>query len=120
MMDQAAQAAQADQLIAALRAAQRKGNPDPGSDPQTWGRIIRMASRRWNSFTRRHPGPAADTLPARVEDLARGLLVRCAPRPGTGAAIELTDCRDLARRLARGLGAPPAIADGGARAWGPR
>jgi hypothetical protein len=111
---------QADQLIAALCAAQREGNPVPGGDPQTWGRIIRVAAKRWNSFTRRHPSPAADTLPARVEDLARGLLVRCASRPGTGAPIELTDCRDLARRLARVLGAPAATASTGARVWGTR
>ncbi len=112
------QARLADQLIAALCAAQRAGNPVPGGDPQTWGRIIRVASNRWNSFTRRHPVPAADTLSARVEDLARGLLTRCAPRPGTGAAIELTDCRDLARRLARVLGAPAAtIANTSAYTW---
>jgi hypothetical protein len=109
--------ARTDELIAALCTAQYEGNPVPGTDPQSWGRIIRVASKRWDSFTRRHPVPAADTLPARVEDLARGLLVRCAPRTGGHRPIELTDCRDLAWRLARVLGAPPAP---DARVRGPR
>lgn len=103
-------AARADGLLAALSAAQREGNPVPGTDPQTWGRIIRVASKQWETFARRHPSPAADALPARVEDLARALLVRCTPRSGARSPIELTDCRNLAWRLAQVLGAPAAPA----------
>jgi len=97
-----------DLLIAALGAAQRGGNPIPGGDPQRWGRIIRIASKRWSTFERRHPAAAADTLSARVEDLARGLLEHCGPPPGSGTPIEISDCRKLARSLAAILGAPPA------------
>lgn len=107
------QAQQADQLIAALCAAHREGSPVPGTDPQTWGRIIRVASKRWNSLARRPQAPAADTLPARVEDLAGGLLVHRAPRPGTVAPIDLTDCRELAWRLARVFAAPATVAGTG-------
>lgn len=91
--------AQGELLIAALRAAQREGNPVLGGDPQRWGRIIRIASIRWSTFERRHP-PAADTLSARTEDLARALLQRCTRPAGRGTPIDITDCRRLARRLA--------------------
>ena len=93
-----------DALVAALCAAQCAGNPVPGGDPQRWQRIIRVARRRWNSFTRRHPAPASDTLAARAEDLARALLNRFGSDPDTGKPIDLTDCRDVARRLAGILG----------------
>lgn len=99
------QDAQAQRLIDAVRAAQDAGNPVAGCDPQIWPRIVRVASRRWRSFAHRHPLPAADTFSARVEDLARGLLNCCAPRPGLGMPIELADCRDLAWRLTRVMGA---------------
>lgn len=100
--------AQAGLLIAALGAAQREGNPVPGSDPRHWSRIIRVASKRWSTFARRHPSAAADTFSARVEDLARGLLERCAPPRNSGTTIDITDCRSLARSLAAIFGAPPA------------
>ncbi|MBS2965915.1 hypothetical protein KGA66_22915 [Actinocrinis puniceicyclus] len=103
--------AQAGLLIAALGAAQREGNPIPGSDPQQWSRIIRVASKRWSTFERRHPA-AADTFCARVEDLARGLLDRCAPQRNSGATIDITDCRGLARSLATILQSPPAARAG--------
>lgn len=87
-------------LIAALCAAQFAGNPVPGGDPQRWQRIIRVTRRRWSSFARRHPAPAPDTLTARAEDLARALLNRFGSDPDTGKPIDITACRDLARRLA--------------------
>lgn len=88
-----------DPLIDALRSAQQEGNPVADGDPQRWFRIIRVSRRRWGSFTRRHPSPASDTFTARAEDLARGLLNRFA-RPGVGKPLDISDCRDLARRLA--------------------
>jgi hypothetical protein len=97
---------QTELLITALSAAQRAGNPVPGGDPRHWQRIIRVARRNWSSFTRRHPAPAPDTLAARAEDLARGLLARCRPQ-GNAAPLDITDCRDLARRLAAVLSAAP-------------
>lgn len=106
--------AQAGLLIAALGAAQREGNPVPGSDPQQWSRIIRVASRRWGTFERRHPATAADTFAARVEDLARGLLERCAPPRNSGSTIDITDCRRLARSLATVFQSSPAVGAGAA------
>jgi hypothetical protein len=103
----------ADLLIAAVRSALRAGNPVPGPDPQRWQRIIRVALRRWSTFTHRHPAPAPDTFSVRAEDLARGLLSRCGPRAGSGAPIEITDCRHLARGLAHVLSAAPAGKTGG-------
>jgi hypothetical protein len=112
----------ADLLIAAVRSARRAGNPVPGPDPQRWQRVIRVALRRWSTFTRRHPAPAPDTLSARAEDLARGLLARCGPRTGSGAPIEITDCRHLARRLAHVLSTAPTGRTGGGShpSWAPR
>ena len=112
----------ADLLIAAVRSARRAGNPVPGPDPQRWQRVIRVALRRWSTFTRRHPAPAPDTFSARAEDLARGLLARCGPRTGSGAPIEITDCRHLARRLAHVLSAAPTGRTGGGPnpSWAPR
>ncbi len=95
----------ADPLIPVLAAAQRAGNPVPGVDPQHWPEIVRSVRRRWNSFAHRHPAPAADTRGARVEDLARGLLTRCAA--GGRSLIEISDCRALAGRLAPLLGPAP-------------
>ena len=96
---------QADPLMPVLAAAQCAGNPVPGVDPQYWPQIIRSVRRRWGSFHHRHPAPAPDTRAARVEDLARGLLVRCTAI-GRGL-IEISDCRALAVRLAQELGPPP-------------
>lgn len=87
-----------DSLLAALAAAQRAGNPVPG-DPGGWRRIIRIALQRWRTFPRRHPGVAADTLSCRTEDLARGLLHRCAPARD-GARLDITEFRRLAAGLA--------------------
>jgi hypothetical protein len=103
----------ADLLIAAVRSAQQAGNPVPDPDPQHWQRVIRVALRRWSTFTRRHPAPAPDTLSARAEDLARGLLFRFGSRTGSGAPIEITDCRRLARRLAHVLSTAPTGRTGG-------
>ncbi|WP_034262246.1 hypothetical protein [Actinospica robiniae] len=88
----------ADPLMPVLADAQYLGNPVLGADPQHWPEIIRCVRRRWGSFQHRHPAPAPDTRAARVEDLARGLLVRCTAI-GRGL-IEISDCRALARRLA--------------------
>lgn len=110
---------QTDPLIPVLAAAQRAGNPVPGGDPQHWPQIVRCARRRWDSFAHRHPAPAPDTRGARVEDLARGLLARCAA--GGRSLVEISDCRALAARLAQVLGPAPDLAVGGsAPAWGPR
>jgi hypothetical protein len=111
--------AQADPLIPVLDAAQREGNPVPGADPQRWPQIVAAARRRWNSFGHRHPAPAADTRGARVEDLARGLLARCAT--GGRTMIEISDCRALAKSLARVLAPAPHTAhDGPGLPRGPR
>jgi len=96
---------QADPLMPLLAAAQGAGNPVPGGDPQHWPQIIRSVRRRWASFHHRHPAPAPDTRAARIEDLARGLLVRCTAI-GRGL-IEISDCRALAERLAGVLDPPP-------------
>jgi hypothetical protein len=112
-----------DVLIDALRVAQREGNPVADGDLQRWYRIIRITRRRWGSFTRRHPSPASDTFAARAEDLARALLDRCNPRPGTGRPLDITECRDLARRLAAVLTATAAADPNGGgiqTAWAAR
>jgi hypothetical protein len=90
----------ADRLLAVLADAQRSGNPIPGGDPDRWRRIIRIALHRWRTFPLRHPGSAADTLTARSEDLARGLLDRVGPAPGGPDRPDITACRTLAARLA--------------------
>lgn len=106
-----------DPLISVLSAARRAGRPVPEGDPQHWQEIVRLARRRWSSFTRRHPAPAPDTRGARVEDLARGLLARW----GAGmATVEISDCRMLARQLARVLGPEPGKGRGTDPAWGSR
>jgi hypothetical protein len=105
--DQPDQPDQTELLITALSAAQRAGNPVPGGDPRHWQRIIRVARRNWSSFTARHPAPAPDTLAARAEDLARGLLARCRPQSAAGRPIDISDCRTLARRLAIVLSSAP-------------
>jgi hypothetical protein len=99
----------ADPLIPVLNAARRAGNPAIGGDPQYWPGLVRMVRRRWSSFKHRHPAPAPDTRGARVEDLARGLLARRARRRAT---VELSDCRELARRFARVLSPDPDIVRG--------
>ena len=105
---------QAGLLTAAPGAAQREGNPTPGSDPQQWSRITRVASKRWSTFERRHPATAADAFAARVEDLARGLLEGCAARRNSGTTIDITDCRRPARSLATVFGSSPAVGPGAA------
>lgn len=108
-----------DPLIRVLAAARREGNPVAGRDPQQWPQIVRCARRRWDSFAHRHPAPAPDTRGARVEDLARGLLARCAA--GGRSLIEISDCRALAGRFAPVLGpTPDAPARNPATAWEPR
>lgn len=101
---------QADPLIPVLAAAHCAGNPVPGGDPQHWPQIVRSVRRRWASFRHRHPAPEPDTRSARVEDLARGLLVRCSAR-GKGL-IEISDCRALADRLAQQLEPSPDASSG--------
>lgn len=89
----------ADPLIALLHAARLEGSRIPDAEP----RLLQLAGsvrRRWNSFAHRHPAPAPDTLSARIEDLARGLLARNAPRAGARPKIDISECRELARRLA--------------------
>lgn len=103
----------ADPLITALHAARSAGNPVVDGDSQRWPGMILSVRRRWGSYAHRHPAPSPDTLAARVEDLARGLLARCAGRPGERTLIEITDCRQLARRLALVLSAPSAAMPGG-------
>ncbi|HEY3873424.1 MAG TPA: hypothetical protein VGM10_34020 [Actinocrinis sp.] len=93
-------AALADRLLAALADAQRSGNPIPSGDPERWRRIIRIAMHRWRTFPLRHPGPVADTLAARSEDLARGLLDRVGRAPGAPDRPDIAACRALAVRLA--------------------
>ena len=105
----------ADAMIAVLCAAQCAGNPVPGGDPQRWQRIVRIAHHRWSTFRRRHPS-APDTPAARVEDLARGLLDRLGRHSENGAPLEITDCRDLAQRLATVLSTTPSAASTGIRA----
>ncbi len=90
---------QADPLLAILHAAHRAGSRIPEIDLRR-PELARAARRRWNSFTHRHPAPAPDTLAARVEDLARGLLARCCARAGSRPVIDISECRELARRLA--------------------
>lgn len=90
----------ADRLLAALADAQRSGNPIPGGDPERWRRIIRIAMHRWRSFPLRHPGPVADTLAARSEDLALGLLDRVGRAQGMPDRPDIAACRALAVRLA--------------------
>jgi len=98
-----------DPLVALLRAAHTAGSRILDCDP----RRVELAGavrRRWNSFTHRHPAPAPDTPSARIEDLARGLLARCAPRSGSRPSrIEISECRELARRLAGVLGEPHSV-----------
>jgi hypothetical protein len=98
----------ADRLITALAVAQQAGGTVPGGDPTRWRRITRIALQRWQTFQRRHPGAAADTLACRTEDLARGLLDRCGRCPGRDVPPDITDYRDLAARLAAVLHAFPA------------
>lgn len=88
-----------DPLVALLHKAHVEGSCIPGSEPLRL-ELARAVRRRWNSFRHRHPDPAPDTLSARVEDLARGLLARCAQRTGAIPRIEISECRELARRLA--------------------
>jgi len=89
-----------DLLLAAIAAAQRAGSPVPGGDPARWKRIVRIAIQRWHTFPRRHPGPAADTPACRAEDLARGLLARCALPGRQASALGITEYRALAAHLA--------------------
>lgn len=89
----------ADPLVALLLAAHVEGSGIPDSGPRRL-ELARAVRRRWNSFTHRHPAPAPDTPSARIEDLARGLLARCALRSGSRPGIEISECRELARRLA--------------------
>jgi hypothetical protein len=98
-----------DRLLAALAEAQRSGNPIPGGDPDRWRRIIRISLHRWRTYALRHPGPLADTLSSRTEDLARGLLDRVGRAPGSSDVPDIAACRALAARLAAVLyqsGAP--------------
>lgn len=103
----------ADPLLTALDAAHDAGSRIPDVE-QRWPDLARAVRRRWSSFAHRHPFPAPDTLPARIEDLARGLLVRCAARPGARSIIDISECRELARRLAGVLTAAQACAPGDA------
>jgi hypothetical protein len=96
-------------LIAAIAAAQRAGSPVPGGDPTRWKRITRIAIQRWRTFPRRHPVPAADTPACRTEDLARGLLARCALLCQT-PALGITDYRAFAAHLAPVLAATSSAA----------
>lgn len=95
-----------DPLVALLHAAHVEGSGIPDSEPRRL-ELARAVRRRWNSFTLRHPAPAPDTRSARIEDLARGLLARCALRGGSRPGIEISECRELARRLAGVLGELP-------------
>ncbi|WP_034260641.1 hypothetical protein [Actinospica robiniae] len=95
-----------DPLVALLHKAYGEGSRIPGSEPLRL-ELARAARRRWNSFRHRHPDPAPDTLSARVEDLARGLLARCARHTGAIPGIEISECRELARRIAGVLGELP-------------
>ncbi|MBR7837196.1 hypothetical protein KDL01_28220 [Actinospica durhamensis] len=95
-----------DPLVSALHAAHRAGSRLPDVELRR-AELARAVRRRWNSFTHRHPAPAPDTLAARVEDLARGLLTRFAAHAGARPGVEISECRDLARRLAAVLGERP-------------
>jgi hypothetical protein len=88
-----------DPLVALLHAAHVEGGFVPDTEPRR-SELAQAVRRRWNSFAHRHPAPAPDTLSARIEDLARGLLARGARRTGSLPRIEISECRDLARRLA--------------------
>lgn len=88
-----------DPLVALLHKVHAEGSRIPGSEPLRL-ELARAVRRRWDSFRHRHPVPAPDTRSARIEDLARGLLARCARRTGALPWIEISECRDLARRLA--------------------
>jgi hypothetical protein len=91
-----------DPLVAVLYAAHRAGSGVPDVESR-WPQLADAVRRRWSSFALRHPAPAPATRPARIEDLARALLTRCAARPGVRPKMELSECRALARRLARVL-----------------
>jgi hypothetical protein len=94
---------ESDPLVAILYSAYCAGSRIPEVEPSR-SELARAARRRWNSFKHRHPTPAPDTLSARIEDLARGLLARCVAVAGARPTIEISECRDLARRLAGVLG----------------
>jgi hypothetical protein len=95
-----------DPLVAILHSAHCAGSRIPELELRR-PELARAARRRWNSFAHRHPAPAPDTLSARVEDLARGLLARCVAVAGVRPVIEIGECRDLARNLAGVLGELP-------------
>lgn len=105
----------AERLLAAVADARREGSPLPGGDPARWRRITRIAIQRWRTFPRRHPVPAADTNACRAEDLARGLLERCARHVPQAGPPSLAEYRTLAAHLAPVLHAataPPRPARG--------
>jgi hypothetical protein len=96
----------ADRLLAIAEAEHQSGSPVAGGADAHRRETVKVAIRRWRSFSRRSRHPKRATQADRVEDLAKGLCDRFEITPAlTGPLME--DYRDLAAKLAAVLADPP-------------
>jgi hypothetical protein len=96
----------ADRLLATVEAEHQSGSPVAGHDDANRREMVKVAIRRWRSFSRRSRHPKRAAQADRVEDLAKGLRDRFEITPAlTGPLME--DYRDLATKLATVLADPP-------------
>lgn len=94
-----------ERLLAVVEAEHLCGSPVAGHDAANRQETVKIALRRWRSFSRRSRYPERATHVERVEDLAKGLRDHFEIEPALTGPL-MTDYRCLAAKLAVVLADP--------------
>jgi hypothetical protein len=94
-----------ERLLAVAEAEHLCGSPVAGHDTAHRQEMVKVAVRRWRSFSRRSRHPERATHAERVEDLAKGLRDHFEIEPTMTGPL-MTDYRYLAAKLAVFLADP--------------